>query len=282
MIYAVLLIPLLALALFFVWQSIRRQRRQQRRQQLCAQRLPAPWQALLVREFPLYGKLPAELQRQLEGHIHVFLDEKVFVGCDGFEITDEVRLLIAAQACVLILNIPGDYFPGFETILVYPHVYVAPETYYEDGVQTDILDERAGESWHRGPVIIAWDQVVRGAAREDGQNVVMHEFAHKLDEENQYMDGLPVLSDPQQYREWMRVFSAEYERLHREGSEVIDDYGTDSEAEFFAVCTEAFFERPVALQQLHPDLYHQLQQYYRLDPASWTCVDEEPDNHDER
>lgn len=273
MIYAVLLIPLLGLMLVLAWQRLRWQRRQQRREQLRAQRLPASWQAFLANEFPLYRRMPEDLQRKLEGHIQVFLHEKVFIGCDGFEITDEVRLLIAAQACVLIMNIAGDYFPGFETILVYPHPYIAPESYYEDGVQTDFLDERSGESWHRGPVIVAWDQVVRGAGREDGQNVVMHEFAHKLDEENQQMDGLPVLSDPQQYRDWARVFSAEYERLCCEGSEVIDDYGTDSEAEFFAVCTEAFFERPVALQQLHPELYHQLQKFYRLDPARWLHAD---------
>lgn len=280
MIFAVLFIPLLGLLLFFGWQRFRHQCRQRRRDLLRVRRLPAAWQILLAEEFPLYRNLPEELQRKLEGHVQVFLDEKVFVGCDGFEITDEVRVLIAAQACVLILNIPGDYFPGFETILVYPHAYMAPASYYEDGVQTDVLDERAGESWHRGPVIIAWDQVVRSAAREDGQNVVMHEFAHKLDEENQHMDGLPVLSNSQQYRDWARVFSAEYERLCSEGSQVIDDYGTDSEAEFFAVSTEAFFERPLALQHQHPDLYHQLQQYYHLDPASWTCADKESNKHE--
>lgn len=269
MIYAVLLVPLAGLVLFFVWQRYRRQRQQQRRQRLSARRLPPQWQQLLADEFPLYRTLPADLQRKLEGHIQVFLDEKVFVGCDGFVITDRVRVLIAAQACVLILNIPGDYFPGFETILVYPQTYVAATRYYDNGLQTDTVDARAGESWHRGPVIVAWDQVVRGAARGDGHNVVMHEFAHKLDEENHHMDGLPVLADAQQYPAWAQVLSAEYERLCREGDDLIDDYGATSAAEFFAVITEVFFERPRALQQRHPELYHQLQHYYQLDPASW-------------
>lgn len=270
MIYTVLLIPLLGIVLFFQWERLSKHRKQQRRVQLCARRLPAQWQQLLASDFPLYRALPPDLQRKLEGHIQVFLDEKVFVGCNGFVITDEVRVLIAAQACVLILNIPGDYFPGFQTILVYPHTYVAETSRYENGLQTDSVHARAGESWHRGPVIVAWDQVVRGAtSSRDGHNVVMHEFAHKLDEENHHMDGLPVLSDPQQYSAWAKVLSAEYERLCNEGGGVIDDYGATSAAEFFAVITEVFFERPRALQQQHPELYHQLQQYYRLHPVEW-------------
>ncbi|WP_439134901.1 zinc-dependent peptidase [Pseudomaricurvus sp.] len=270
MIYLVLLTPIAVYLLYWCLVRLLKHRKQQRRLALRAEPFPQRWQQWLQSDFPLYQKLPVDLQRKLEGHINVFLNEKVFVGCADFEITDEVRVLIAAQACILILNTGDGYFPGFETILVYPETYVANVTHQEGVLHTNATSARAGESWHRGPVIVAWDQVVRGAKDDrDGHNVVMHEFAHKLDEENNRMDGLPVLSDRSQYKEWARVLSKEYERLCQHHDDVIDAYGATSAAEFFAVVTETFFEKPTQLKREHPKLYQQFRLYYQLDPVEW-------------
>lgn len=222
---------------------------------------------------PLYRAMPAPLRAQLHGHVHVFLEEKIFVGCGGLEMSDEIRVTIAAQACVLLLNRITDYYPGFATILVYPDTYVAREV-INDGMLESVEEHaRAGESWHRGPVVLSWEDVLRGSSEYEGQNVVLHEFAHKLDEENEQLDGLPVLSDPGQYPSWARVLNAEFESLRlsaeRREPTVLDDYGAESPAEFFAVATEAFFERPRELSEEHPQLYEQLRLYFNVDPGSW-------------
>ena len=270
MIYLILLSPLVGYLLYRLLNRLAGAARQRRRTALAAVEFPASWRQLLREDFPLYRVLPPELQQKLETHIKVFLGEKAFVGCNGFEITDEVRVLIAAQACLLILNNGDDYYPGFESILVYPETYQAKVSRREGYLQTDSVDTRAGESWHRGPVVLAWDQVWRGAIdSRDGHNVVMHEFAHKLDEENTVGAGLPLLPKRSQYRSWAAVLSEEYERLCRHRDDVIDGYGATSPAEFFAVVTEAFFEKPEQLQRKHPQLYRQFQLYYQLDPAVW-------------
>lgn len=236
--------------------------------------MPTDWKSLLEREFVLYRKLPSEQRRRLEGHINIFLHEKVFVGCNDLQITDEVRLLIAAQACLLILNKRTDYYPGFETILVYPDTFVVPVTQQDGLLVSNTVSAHLGESWHRGPIVLAWDQVLLGAQYErDGHNVVMHEFAHKLDEENWNMDGLPVLPNVDQYASWKQVLTEAYERLQAEVDQgkpdVIDAYGATSPAEFFAVVTETFFEKPGLLKQQYPALYEQFSIYYQLDPLQW-------------
>ncbi|MYM64466.1 zinc-dependent peptidase [Pseudomaricurvus sp. HS19] len=270
MLYLVLLGPLVAYLFYRLIINLLHQRRERRRQLLRSTPLAPGWLALLQSDFPLYRRLPADLQQKLQGHMQVFMAEKVFVGCDGFVVTDEVRLLIAAQACLLILNNGNDYYPTFESILVYPSSYAAPVQRQEGYLRSDHVDTRAGESWHRGPVVLAWDQVWRGALHErDGHNVVMHEFAHKLDEENGTGPGLPLLRSSGQYKDWARIFSAEYEQLCRHGDLVIDSYGAENAAEFFAVVTEVFFEKPQQLQQRHGDLYEQLRLYYQLDPVQW-------------
>ncbi len=270
MLYLVLLTPLLGYLLYHLisrWMKGRQQRRRESQAQLP---FPPEWREMLVRDFPLYQKLPLELRQKLEQHINVFVREKVFVGCQGFEITHQVRVLIAAQACLLTLNAAENYYPGFETILVYPEAYAATETQRDGYLHTESVHGRAGESWHRGPVIVAWDQVIQGARDgRDGHNVVMHEFAHKLDEQNHYMDGLRVLSDPSQYKPWKEILSEAFEQLQQHRDDVIDAYGATSAAEFFAVVTEAFFEKPHQLLDKHPSLYRQFQLYYQLDPVTW-------------
>ncbi len=257
------------IAAWLTWRMLRRSRRER----AFKRRFPQPWIDILERNVPLYRAMPAALRAQLHGHVNVFLEEKIFVGCGGLVMSDEIRVTIAAQACALLLNRITDYFPGFTTILVYPDTYLAREVINDGMLETVEEHARAGESWHRGPVVLSWEDVLRGSSENEGQNVVLHEFAHKLDEENEQLDGLPVLSDPDQYPSWARVLKAEFESLRssaeRREPGVLDDYGAESPAEFFAVVTEAFFERPRELSKEHPQLYEQLRLFYNVNPASW-------------
>ncbi len=230
--------------------------------------------AILERNVPLYTRLPKELSETLQGCINFFLDEKVFVGCDDLVITDEVRLVIAANACILVVNRDKKYFPGFETILVYPSTYVAKEVRYDGLVELHESSARAGESWYRGPIVLSLTDVMRGSnIQRDGHNVVLHEFAHKLDEENGIMDGLPILRDISDYKEWAEVLTHEYDeflkRVQRGKNKIIDEYGAVSAPEFFAVATETFFEKSKKMKKALPELYQQLQTFYGLDPADW-------------
>lgn len=270
MLYAVLLSPFIGYGLYWFWQRWIDQRRQQRRNDLVQQHFPTTWDNILLEDFHLYAKLPPELRGTLQGLIRIFIDEKIFLGRNGFEISDRVKVLVAAQACLLVLNKPGKYYSGFETILVYPEAYLAPVSHSDGWIRSEGMSSRAGESWHRGPVILAWNEVLAGGRdSRDGHNVVMHEFAHKLDEENYHMDGLPILDNHAQYADWAEVLGKEFERLQQHHDDVIDAYGATSAAEFFAVVTEAFFEKPHQLQLKHPALYEQFQLYFQLDPAAW-------------
>jgi Mlc titration factor MtfA (ptsG expression regulator) len=230
---------------------------------------------IIERNVPLYRELPTLDQRELLEHILVFLAEKSFEGCAGLVITDEIRVTIAAQACILLLHRKTHYYPGLDAILVYPHVYVAKH-YERDavGVVTEELRTRLGESWRDGAVVLAWDGVRAGAGDlRDGHNVVFHEFAHQLDSENGHANGGPVLPRRSMYIAWARVLGREYERLRRDAeyghATVLDQYGATNPAEFFAVATESFFTAPHLLKARHPELYGELQLYYRQDPAGW-------------
>lgn len=274
MIYCLLSLPLVGMFLWYYLEKRRKVARELKREKLRNLEAPSEWQPILNNEFALYAKLPQDLQKRLTGHMQVFLAEKEIIGRGGFVVDDKVKILIAAQACVLILNRPGDYYPGFRSILVYPETYVGNATRSEGMLRITSVSARAGESWHKGPVILAWDHVIQGARdSRDGHNVVMHEFAHKLDEENAAMDGLPLLPTVAQYQQWSEVLSAEFkvqQQKYADGiDDVIDSYGATSPAEFFAVVTETFFEKPQQLHRLHPALYEQFKQCYMLDPLDW-------------
>ena len=252
------------------WLALRRRRAAR----LFRQPIPATWRTILRRNVPLYHRVPADLRRSLYGLINIFLDEKRFVGCDGFPVTDEVRVTVAGNAVMLLLGRDNRRFQGFQTILVYPNTYVARETRYDGLIEVQQDSVRSGESWPRGPVVLAWSDIMSQAHGWRGRNVVIHEFAHKLDEENDIMDGLPVLRDRSHYADWAKVLGREYASLRRQASEgaasVLDPYGAVSPAEFFAVATEAFFETPEVMKEGLPDLYEQLGRFYKLDPAAWT------------
>jgi len=259
---------------------------------------PTAWEEILHRLVPIYRRLPAADRDELRGHILVLLEEKRFEGCAGLSITDDMRIAIAAQAAVLLLHRRTDYYPGLYSILVYPQTYTATGTRAEDWIVTEFEEERAGETWDQGSLVLSWDDV-RGAATaapdeehrapergggvpdssaDDAElvpayNVVLHEFAHQLDAENGELDGMPALPSTGTREEWARVMQAAFDQLDSEydsGKEaVIDDYALESPAEFFAVVTESFFETPFAVLEEYPALYDVLSRYYRQDPAGW-------------
>ncbi len=248
-------------------------RRTRRRAALRARPFPQEWDAIITGTTPLYRRIPAELKRELHGHMHVFLAEKEFVGCRGQEINDEVRLTIASQACVLLLCRPPLYYPTLHEIFVHPTSYVtkmrAPADDFgpELGELIEEEDVLSGESWERGGIVLAWDEVLE-AGYGDGYNVVLHEFAHQLDQ-----GGEGAHAMERDFASWARVLNDEYARfkkaVRRGKRTVMDEYGATDPAEFFAVATEHFFETPERMRAKHPELYRALQDYYRLDPAAW-------------
>lgn len=248
--------------------------RKWRRRRLENEPFPPAWLRVLRERVPYYALLFDGEQAELRKLIRVFLSEKKFEGCGGQAITDEIRVTIAAQACILLLNREHDYYGGLHSILVYPSSYVAPAKFIDDlGVVHEGDEGRLGEAWLRGAIILSWDEVRQDAVDfDDGYNVTLHEFAHQLDQQDGTFDGAPLLEKSSHYRSWARVLMKEYQALGRaaeRGQEtLIDQYGATNPAEFFAVVTEAFFEMPEALKEEHPELYEELRKFYHQDPLA--------------
>lgn len=249
-----------------------------RRRRLRQRPFPPIWRRYLQENVAIYPRLTEADQRELEGHIHVFLAEKYFEGCGGLAMSDEIRITIAGQACLLLLHRETDYYPGLRSILVYPRGYFAQvRTTGPAGMVIEGVDSRSGESWHTpgagGPVVLSWrDARVGGANDRDGRNLVYHEFAHQLDGESGSIEGAPRLADASAYAAWARVLGREYRGLHddlRSGRPtLLNPYGATNPAEFFAVATETFFERAPEMRERHPELYEQLKGFYQQDPAA--------------
>lgn len=237
---------------------------------------PPEWEAFVRTNVVHYCVLDDAERLELRALMQVFLEEKQWEGCGGLDLTDEIRVTIAAQACLLLLGLPHDYYRNVESILVYPSTVVIPERHsgvferIEAPVETSV--PILGQAFALGPVILVWDAVLHGARHPElGHNVVYHEFAHKLDMLDGTADGTPPLFNNDQLAEWVTVCSSEFLRLRllaEKGHKTfLDAYGAKNEAEFFAVATEEFFDRPLALQEHSPDLYRVLNTYYRQDPA---------------
>jgi Mlc titration factor MtfA (ptsG expression regulator) len=246
-----------------------------RRARVRRQPFPAAWRETLRRRMPAFAQLPADLQLQLKKHVQVLLAEKPFIGCAGLEITDEMRVLIAAQAALLLLNRPAGYFANLRQVLVYPGHFVV-ERGQPDALGLVHENRRvlAGESWQQGQLLLSWDDVLQGAADpQDGHNVVIHEFAHQLDQESGPANGAPWLGRRERYARWAQVLGAEFaalrERVAQGAPGLIDAYGATEPAEFFAVVSEHFFEQPRALAAEHPALFAEFARYYRVNPLSW-------------
>jgi len=252
-----------------------------KRDRLRSEPTPRHWQTILERNFPLFNRLTPDDQKELLGHINVFLEEKHFEGCGGLELNDEIRVTIAAQACLLLMHRDTDYYPNLTSVLVYPTGYTAHESrYIGGGLWEEGPEDRLGHTAHNlRALVIAWDAAQHGAIEpSDGANVVLHEFAHQLDFENRSADGTPDLETRAEYQQWSRVMTREFERLRQsvphDYDAVIDIYGAQNPTEFFAVATEAFFERPRALKLRHAELYDALSGFFRQDPVTFSAETE--------
>lgn len=256
-------------ALVFLVGGLYRWKRRRRREEIRNVPLTKAQRALLMKKVPLFVAMPAPVREKLEGTMQMFLHEISFEACGGVEeVTEEMRLVIASQACLLLVESGYRDFGLLRSVLVYPDAYVVRD---EFGME----DIRLGESWDTGSVVLSWQSVVQGSKNpEDGLNVVLHEFAHQIDQVDGAADGLPLLKRKGDYREWARAFGASFdllcERVDRGERTVLDDYGATNPAEFFAVATETFFEQPRQLKREHPEVYAQLERFYGLDPLAWS------------
>jgi Mlc titration factor MtfA (ptsG expression regulator) len=237
-----------------------------RRDRLKKSPFPAEWLQLLER-VPLYRRLPACDREELRGHMQIFLAEKNFEGCNGMVMTDEVRITIASQACLLLLHRDSGCFPAISSIVVYPDEYVAPwQETDESGIVMEGEEERSGEFAENGALVLSWqDVLMSGVDGQGAYNVVIHEFAHQIDEEY----GITAEGSAM----WQGLLEREYHRLqhdaaHRRAS-LFDPYGAECPAEFFAVITECFFENPQRFKTRHSELYAGMSAFFRQDPASW-------------
>jgi Mlc titration factor MtfA (ptsG expression regulator) len=254
-------VVVLTIVAFFAMKPILNRRR---RKLALATPFPTEWEVILDRNLPIFDKLNDDLKSQFRDLIRIFLAEKTFVGYHGVEITDEVKVTVAGQACLLLLNRDAGCYPLLSTIVMYPSAFVSG----------DGEGARLGESWTRGSIILAWDHS-KGDARNfhDGHNLVIHEFAHQLDQLDGSADGAPILEDHESYLSWAKVLSSDYLKLRHKvedrRKDVLDKYGATNPAEFFAVSSETFFEMPKKLEDKHPELFNELLEYYRVDPREW-------------
>jgi Mlc titration factor MtfA (ptsG expression regulator) len=243
------------------------------RDALLAQPLGPDDRALLAEAVPLLDTLPRDLRPKLEGKINRFLDQVQFIGCDGLVVTQRMRVSIAAQACLLVVNI-DQWYDTLRTILIYPGAFKSLQKRHDGYVVTESEQIRLGESWHRGPVVLSWPHSEQGALNdEDGHNVVLHEFAHQIDQLSGDTDGAPRMNAGQSFEDWASVFLEAFDEHQRNIAQgrrtVLDAYGATAHEEFFAVAVEVFFEKPDRLRDEEPKVYGELVKMFRLDPASW-------------
>jgi Mlc titration factor MtfA (ptsG expression regulator) len=247
--------------------------RNRRRLRLLAGPFPPKWLECTERVLPAYVSLTERERLKLQDDIRLFIGEKNWEGCGGLDLDDEIRVTIACQACLLILGLEYDYFDRVQSILVYPEPFVTPDADEMGGVVQEFESELSGLAEYRGPVVLTWSEVREDLDRPgDGRNLVIHEFAHKLDMLDSRIDGTPPLETREQYARWRAVMTAEFERLstasRRGKRSLLDRYGTFDEGEFFAVVTECFFELPRQMERHHPQLYAVLRDFYKQDPAA--------------
>lgn len=245
------------------------------RAEVIAQAFPQQFHQLILRRVPCAKLLSGEELTKLEALVRIFNSEKAFEAAAGLTLTDEMRIVIAARACLLLLHrieLDRPLYAELQSVVVYPSTYRVRGQRREGYVMIDDDQARLGESWTHGVVVLSWDAVASGSANpSDGHDVVLHEFAHQLDAEDGAMDGTPELDDLERYSVWSKVAGSEYAALlddvehHRKTS--IDAYGATNAPEFFAVVVEQFFEKPLLLARLHPDLYAELSKFFRFDPA---------------
>lgn len=251
--------------------------KQRRRAKILAAPFPGNWEQIIRDNVRHVRSLTSVQQHKLRRQVRIFVAEKNWEGCGGLILTDEIKVTIAAQACLLIVGMDEDWlFEHVLSILVYAAGYVAPASQASGtGMVIDSGEPRLGEAWWQGPVILSWSDALAGGRRESaGRNLVLHEFAHQLDMMNgRICDGAPPLKTREQHERWVSVLGPMFDQLVedcRNGHRgLIDCYGAKNPAEFFAVITETFFERPEALRYHYEEAYSVLRDFYGLDPADW-------------
>jgi Mlc titration factor MtfA (ptsG expression regulator) len=250
--------------------------RERRRKKLTQAVFPSAWEEIIRRNVAHYCMLEDAERAHLRALIQVFIAEKNWEGAGGLELDDEIRVTISAQACLLILGVPHDYYQNVQSVIVYPSTVVPPQrklgSFEIKVAPMDIEQPILGRAFQQGPVIIIWDAALRGSRHPElGHNVIYHEFAHKLDMLDGAANGTPPLRDRAQYHEWVLICSREYKRLRHDATmgkeSFLNAYAATSAPEFFAVATEQFFDRPRIMVAQAPDLYRVLREYYRQDPA---------------
>ncbi len=246
-----------------------------RRRRVRQQAFPPAWRAAVRRRWPAFAQFPADVQLRLKKRAQVLLAEVPFIGCAGLEVTDEMRVLVAMQAALPALRLGDDAYPALRQVLLYPTAFVVPRSRTgHDGVVHDERQTLSGESWQQGQVVLSWADVLAGAAdADDGDNVVVHEFAHQIDQAQGPANGAPWLPTVRQRRRWAGIWNAEFaalrERLARGEKDLLGAYAATAPAECFAVASERFFEMPEALAAAHPAMYEELCGLYRVDPRQW-------------
>jgi len=248
--------------------------KQKRRKEWLALPLTADECALLSEWMPHWNILPEDVQAHLGGIVQVLRHEKNFEGCGGLDLDEGMPLLIAAYAGLLIVNRPGNFYPGLSSILIYPEAFVVRDVHAdEEGLIVQESEEREGEAWDTGAIVLSWEDITNDVEAFDGRNVIVHEFAHHLHANAWGPDRSPGLTNATGIARFESVLQKEYEELQgavQEGRDtILDPYGAELPEEFFAVATETFFDLPVELQKEHPDLYEQLALFYQCDPAGW-------------
>jgi Mlc titration factor MtfA (ptsG expression regulator) len=246
-----------------------------KRRQIRRQPFPQDWRKIIKHRIPYFSTMPTDLQLQLKKHIQVFIAEKEFIGQQGITINDDIKVTVAAQACLLLLNRKTGYYPNLHTIVIYPGAFVKKQLQADSiGLYSEQTSVMLGESWQLGKVILSWQHTVEGAKTpDDGANVVIHEFAHQLDQENGNANGAPWLGKKGNYQTWSEILAFEFQQLRQKTeqgeSSLFDSYGATNAAEFFAVASEVYFEQSIILYNHHRALYQQLQSYYQVDPVNW-------------
>lgn len=261
-----------------MWSFLRRRRRER----ILSRPFPEEHRRELLRRCALLRALPAPLLRRLEDDLRVFDAERSWEPCGGLRLREEMRVLVSAEACLLTLGRSVDAYDHVRSILLYPTRYAAPEAYEDEwGVVTEDVDEREGEAWERGIVVLSWSEVLSDAKRCDGRNLVLHEFAHQLDLLDFVSSAGLFSKERERFQRWRKVFLDSFDAFAEAVDagrkvRVLDPYGAEDEAEYFAVATEAFFERPLELRRHHEALYGLLSEYFALDPASWNWAPAPP------
>jgi Mlc titration factor MtfA (ptsG expression regulator) len=242
---------------------------------LLAQPFTSEWLNVLTENVLLYATLSAAEQAKVRDYVRVFVAEKHWEGCGGLKMTDEIRVTIAAHVGILVLGLEDQFFDRVLSILVYPAAYVAQGSIGSpSGIVIEGDSAREGETSYRGPIVLAWSDVLTGGRNErHGSNVVLHEFAHQLDMLNgRNVDGAPPLETEEQHRRWTEVFGRHYRRLVHDCEHgqpaLLDCYGATNPGEYFAVATEMFFMRPQAFEDWYPALYSLFSDFYRQQPLS--------------